>query len=313
MGEKDTQAIRGVLEGYRDKSGEILPGNILDIAEAKLIESVDQKGFSFPTNEGMRKVTKVPELNKLAKDPVIEEIARNIRITIAGVMAKNGGLYAGTNAFHHGHLAYLTKSEGILSYDMNAIVPYGFAFIVGLVGGINDPHEFRRQVTEFAINPMSIGDFFKDTSLENAGLLSSEIKPGVFKKISRRLFEGVVSTMNGFNPALHGKNCLVPPVFCWDETSYNYFRQLVLQDKVVGMTQRVENRGFIGSLAKAVDIFGLEDINSIYFSSIFDPRFAGPKARKDFIKYLKSSGMSRGTQIIESFLNGGWIVYDLKE
>ena len=132
----DKQAARGAVAGYIGRSKSIFDENLLDIAEQKIVDLRSDKGFSFPTNEGMRKITKRPEIEKLDKDPSLSKLREIIRTTIDGVESqKKGGLYVGVNAFHHGHLAYLSKSEAVLAVDMNELVPYGFAFIIGIVAG----------------------------------------------------------------------------------------------------------------------------------------------------------------------------------
>jgi hypothetical protein len=286
---------------------------VLDVAEQELIKSLSKKGFSFSTNEGMRRVTKEPEIDKLENDKTILQIARNIRKTIGGIRENGGGLYAGTNAFHHGHLAFISKSESILAYDINPIVPYGFAFIVGLVGGTATPDDFRQQVCEIALNPKKIGDYFKGTPMENSGLLSSSLNDSERERLIKPLFQGIMTTMNEFNPAIHGKETPTPPVFCWNEQSYNYFRRLILRDKVAGLVQNVVSKGFIGSLANAVSGFGVDRLNTLYFSSIFDPRFAGSSSRKKFVDELNKRKMGEGVQVVESFLNGGWVIYDIAD
>jgi hypothetical protein len=309
----DRHMVKDAVNAYGGRSLEISGASVLDAAEAQLVSAFHTKGFSFPTNEGMRKITKPPEMHKLESDPNISTIARNIRTTMSGLRdTKPGGLYAGTNAFHHGHLAYLSRSEGVLAYDMNPLIPYGFAFIVGLVGGSERSSDFRNQVCEIALNPDKIGDYFKDTPMENSGLLSSNLSDQQRADYIRPLFQGIMTTMDEFNPAIHGPSRFVPPVFCWDEQSYNYFRQLILQEKVAGMVKNVVSQGFIGNLANAVSGFGVGHVNTLYFSSIFDPRFAGPSARKKYVSDLRKKDMADGVQVVESFLNSGWIVYDIK-
>ena len=139
----DPEALKGGVEGYLGRSSEIFDESFLDLVEDELEELQTQKGFSFPTNEGMRKITRSPEVEKIDQDPVLSELTSTIRTTIDGVdKSKEGGVYMGVNAFHHGHLAYLSKSEAVVSVDMNKLVPYGFGFIVGLLSVAKTPPKF---------------------------------------------------------------------------------------------------------------------------------------------------------------------------
>ena len=84
MGELDFGAIRGGVEGYIGRSKEIFDADFLDYAEGE-IESLQTKhgsGFSFPTNEGLRKITKQPEIDKTENDPVLQKVEGIIRTTI---------------------------------------------------------------------------------------------------------------------------------------------------------------------------------------------------------------------------------------
>lgn len=156
MGEIDTGAFQGAIAGYVERSLQISPTSILDTQEEQLAEGFGLKGFSFPTNEGHQKITKPPELRRLGEDRTIGTIADNIRTTIHSIQERPGGLYTGVNAFHHGHIAYLSKSEAIVSADMNEIVPWGYAFMFGLTAGSSNPEKFREQVNLVAAEPKKI-------------------------------------------------------------------------------------------------------------------------------------------------------------
>jgi hypothetical protein len=307
----DEGSLRGSVEGYIGRSEELFDADYLNYAEGELTRLQNDKGFSFPTNEGMRKVTKTPELNRLDEDPELSLLAGNIRTTIHGVDSKKeGGLYFGVNAFHHGHLAYLSESEAMVNVDMNKLVPYGFAFIVGMVGAIKTPEDFRNQVGAMAADPRKFQDFFRNTRLEETILVQSESDEAV--RARRRLITGFMETMDEFDPAKHGSN-KVPPVFCHNTAAYDYFRTLAVQDKIAGIKGKLEGKGFVNLLAKAMNGFPLKkpELNTVYASSVFDPRFAGPKERKSFIKQLRNKGHNN-FQVIESFLNSGWVVYDIE-
>jgi hypothetical protein len=308
----DRGSLKGSVEGYIKQSKEIFDEDFLNSSEEKLIKAFEMKGFSFPTNEGMRKVTKEPETHKIEDDPTLGRLINNLRTTINGVRSnKKGGIYAGVNAFHHGHLAYLSKSEAVVAVDMNELVPHGFAFVVGMVGAIKTPEDFRQQVSLMAANPELFKDFFEGTEMEKSVLVNSEDKEMVAGR--KRLLDGLVSTMKEFDPSLHGSTT-VPPVFCYDKDAYNYFRTLILQDKVAGAKAKLDGAGMINILAKATNSLDvkLHELNSLYVSSCFDPRFAGPKERLKFFNKLQGEGY-KDMQIIESFLNSGWIVYDIKD
>jgi hypothetical protein len=308
----DKAALKGSIEGYLGRSSEIFDQPFLDLAEKELEGLRKDKGFSFPTNEGMRKITKNPEMKKINDDPVLLRLASNIRKTIHGVGSnKEGGIYAGVNGFHHGHLAYLSKSEGIIAADMNKIVPYGFSFIVGTVGAIKSPDDFRNQISLMAADPRKFKEFFYNTGLEESILVSSDSPDADFTR--NRLLKGFIDTMNEFDPFIHGQD-KIPPVFCWDENAYDYFRTLILQDKVAGAKTKLQGNGFMELLSKSLSSFSLdrEELNTLYVSSCFDPRFLGPKDRGKFLKKLSDAGMA-DCQMVESFLNSGWIVYDIKE
>lgn len=308
----DSEAVRGSIEGYLGKSKEIFDANFLDLAEEKIGEIQEMKGFSFPTNEGMRKVTKTPELKKLEQDPSLRKLRSIIQDTIHSVGSKKtGGIYAGVNAFHHGHLAYLTKSEAIVSVDMNQLIPHGFAFMVGMVAGARNPEEFKQQVGIMAANPETLRDFFQNTELGSSVLVQSDHPDAA--RARKRLLEGLLTTMNEFDPMIHGQT-KVPPVFCEDKDAYDYFRTLVVQDKVAGGTTKLQGKGMMNVLSKALEVFDptLPEINTLYVSSCYDPRFLGPKEREQFFKRLKDEGHTN-FQMIESFLNSGWIVYDVGE
>lgn len=303
----DKSASQGAIEGYLGRSKEIFNQDLLDISEAEFINGIKKhgSGFSFPTNEGMRKITKNPETGKIESDEILEKFIGSLRTTIRGVSSpKMGGMYAGVNAFHHGHLAYLSKSEAVISVDYNKLVPYGFGFIVGLVGGAKTPEDFKKQVALLATNPKMADDFFGKTGL---GVEDNENKLAAFN----RMLSGLLSVMNEFDPRIHGQN-KIPPVFCEDKDAYNYFRTLILQDKVAGIKANLKTESFIGLLSLALDNMKLEvpEINSLYVSSCYDPRFLKPAERGKMLKALQTQGHSN-IQMIESFLNSGWIVYDL--
>jgi hypothetical protein len=305
----DMGAVKSSVEGYMTQSF-LLDERFLDLKEDELIAGLNKKGFSFPTNEGMRKVTKRPELEKIDDDPVLYRVASNIRDTIGSVRSnKKGGLYAGVNAFHHGHLAYCSRSEAIVAVDMNKLIPYGFAFIVGLVGGIEQPEDFRKQVSLMAAEPERLRDFFQGTDLEQTALVTSESEEA--DSARRRLLTGLLSTMNEFNPNISSD---VPPVFCNDRDTYNYFRELILKDKVSGITSALEGKGFVKTLTNAIEGMDLDrqELNTMYVSSCFDPRFIGPEGRKAFVRKLQNAGFS-DFQMIESFLNSGWVIYDVED
>lgn len=303
----DKNALQGAVEGYLGRSEQLFNNNLLDISEQEFLDGFKKhgSGFSFPTNEGMRKITKNPELAEIESDKVLKKFIDSLRVTIRGVSSpKVGGVYAGVNAFHHGHLAYLSKSEVIISVDYNKLVPYGFGFIVGLIGGAKTPDDFKKQVALLVANPRMIDDFFGKTKLS---VESDSNKQAIVK----RLLTGILSVMKEFNPRIHGQN-KIPPVFCEDSDSYNYFRTLIMQDKVAGIKTNLEAESFIGVLSKALDGFRLEvpEINSLYVSSCYDPRFLKPIERGNLLKKLQDKGHSN-IQIIESFLNSGWIVYNI--
>jgi hypothetical protein len=307
----DRGSLKGSVEGYIKQSKEIFDEDFLNSSEEKIIKALNMKGFSFPTNEGMRKITKKPETHKIENDPTLDRLVKNLRTTTNGVRSnKTGGVYAGVNAFHHGHLAYLSKSEAVVAVDMNELVPHGFAFVVGMVGAIKTPEDFRHQVGLMAANPERFKDFFAGTDLEKSVLVNSEEEKMINAR--RRLLDGLVSTMSEFNPALHGST-VTPPVFCYDKDAYNYFRTLILQDKVAGVKVKLDGAGMINILAKALDSFNVDtrELNTLYVSSCFDPRFAGPQERLKFFNKLSKEGY-KDMQIIESFLNSGWIVYDIE-
>ena len=313
MAEFDIEAMQGGVEGYLERSREIFNLDFLEYAEGELekLQTKHGSGFSFPTNEGMRKITKHPEMNKLENDPVLSDLIEGIRTTIRGItVPKQGGIYAGMNAFHHGHVAYLSKSEAVVAVDYNKLVPYGFSFIVGLVGGAKTPEAFRKQVGAMAANPRIFEDVFVKTGLGRTALLNSEAPEVV--KARERLLRGFVEVMDEFDPLVHGKD-RIPPVFCTDPDSYNYFRTLVLQDKVAGAKSKLQGEGFMNILAKSIDAFkvSLPEVNTVYTSSCFDPRFLGAKERGVFLARLKKNGFSN-VQLVESFLNSGWIVYDVR-
>ncbi|MBI3633593.1 MAG: hypothetical protein HY226_04860 [Candidatus Vogelbacteria bacterium] len=311
MGNIDKQAAKGAVEGYLGRSKSIFNESLLDIAEQKIVDLRSDKGFSFPTNEGMRKITKRPEIEKLDKDPSLSKLREIIRTTIDGVQnLKKGGLYVGVNAFHHGHLAYLSKSEAILAVDMNELVPYGFAFIVGLTAGAKDPESFKKQVSLLTTSPEKLRDFFEDTELGRTALVQSDADEAQFAR--KRLLTGLLSTLEEFNPKIHGQR-KIPPVFCNDTDAYNYFRTLIVQDKVAGGIAKLQGKKLLGAIASAMDSFelALPQLNTLYVSSCFDPRFAGPKSRLKFLDDLRMKGFDN-IQIVESFLNSGWIIYDVE-
>jgi hypothetical protein len=308
----DKAALKGSIEGYLGRSSEIFDQEFLDLAESELAGLRKDKGFSFPTNEGMRKITKEPETRKIDDDPVLSRLSGNIRKTIKGVGSnKEGGVYAGVNGFHHGHLAFLSKSEAIVAADMNKIVPYGFSFIVGTVGAIKTPEDFREQISLMAADPKKFKEFFSNTGLEGSILVSGGSPAAELAR--QRLLKGFIDTMNEFDPQIHGQD-KIPPVFCWDKDAYDYFRMLVLQDKVAGAKAKLQGYGFMDLLSRSLDAFNLDrkELNTFYASSCFDPRFLGPKERSKFLKKLSDNGMT-DYQVVESFLNSGWIVYDIKE
>ncbi len=306
----DKNALKSSVEGYTGRSRMIFDESFLELSEKELDEYQRMKGFSFPTNEGMRKITKDPELEKIENDPVLSRLTSTIRTTINGVRSsKEGGLYVGVNAFHHGHLAFLSKSEAIVSVDMNKFVPYGFAFIVGLVGGAKTVDDFGRQVTTLAASPEKLRDFFENTELGKTALVQGDSPQA--RRARQALLQGILSTMNEFNPMVHGQN-IVPPVFCTNQDSYDYFRTLVMQDKVAGASAKLQGKKMIGILSRSLESFSmtLPELNTMYVSSCFDPRFLGPKERNKFLDPLKEKGQTN-VQMIESFLNSGWIVYDV--
>lgn len=303
----DQNALRGSVEGYLGRSKQLFDQNLLDISEAEFLAGLQKhgSGFSFPTNEGMRKITKTPDLDKIESDEVLSGFIDSLRTTIRGVKSpKSGGVYAGVNAFHHGHLAYLSKSEAVVGVDYNKLIPYGFGFIVGLVGGAETKEDFKNQVASLAADPKMLDDFFGKTglSVENDAQKRAAVS---------RLLSGLLSVMKEFDPRIHGQN-KIPPVFCEDGGAYNYFRTLIMQDKVAGVHANLKAESFIGVLAKALEGFKLDlpEINSLYVSSCYDPRFLKPAERNKMIKQLRQAGHSN-VQMIESFLNSGWIVYDI--
>jgi len=304
----DPIALHGAVDGYLGRSKELFDQNLLDISEEEFVENTKKhgSGFSFPTNEGLRKITKNPETNSIKSDKTLADFSDYLRTTIRGVKPiKEGGLYAGVNAFHHGHLAHLSKSEALISVDYNKLVPYGFGFIVGMVGGLKTPEDFKNQAALLAANPKMIDDVFGKTGL---GVGDSENKLAVVS----RLLKSLVTVMDEFDPRLHGQN-KIPPVFCEDKDAYNYFRTLILQNKVAGLKANLKAESFIGVLATALDGFKMElpEINSLYVSSCYDPRFLKPIEREKIFKALKKQG-HKNIQMIESFLNSGWIVYDVE-
>ena len=126
------------------------------------------------------------------------------------------------------------------------------------------------------------------------------------------MLRGFVSVMDEFDPLLHGQD-KVPPVFCTDQAAYDYFRTLAIQDRIAGAQTKLQSKKTFGALAKALDVFNLDvpEINTLYVSSCFDPRFAGPKQRKKFLQKV-GGGQSGQMQVVESFLNSGWIVYEVE-
>jgi hypothetical protein len=303
----DTGALGGAVEGYFEQSKSLFNQELLDLSEEEFKKNQEKhgSGFSFPTNEGLRKITKMPEVERAEADPEIQKYLDSLRLTIRGVKPnKDGGLYAGVNAFHHGHLAYLSKSEAIVNIDYNKIVPYGFGFIVGLVGAAKTPEDFKNQVGAMVANPGMLEDVFGKTKFSQT---VSEKNTAVHT----RLLKGLLSVMDEFNPAIHGQE-KIPPVFCCDQDAYNYFRTLVLKDKVTGVNANLQAESFIGTLAAALENMQLEteEINSLYVSSCYDPRFLKPSGRQELLKKLRKKGY-KNIQMIESFLNSGWIVYDI--
>ena len=66
------------------------------------------------------------------------------------------------------------------------------------------------------------------------------------------------------------------------------------------------------ALARSLSAFNpnVSELNTLYVSSCFDPRFAGPKERTKFVGAMGREG-HQNVQMVESFLNSGWIVYDV--
>lgn len=310
MAPLDKEGMRGSVEGYLGRSREMFDLSFLEYAEGEIGRLQQSKGFAFPTGEGMRKVTKQPEMRKLAQDPLLKEWQDSIRTTIRGIRpVKEGGLYAGVNAFHHGHIAYLSRSEAAIAVDMNKLVPYGFAFVVGLAGGARTPAEFKEQAATMHTNPQTFRDIFANTALGGSPLVEKDTDE--VRQARDRLLRGVVSVMNEFDPLAHGQD-KIPPVFCADADAYNYFRTLAVQDRIAGAKTMLQGEQMIGIIAKAISVWPLavRELNTIYVSSCFDPRFSRPKERRRFIDNLARSG-HRGIQIVESFLNSGWIAYEV--
>lgn len=154
-------------------------------------------------------------------------------------------------------------------------------------------------------NQKKLQDWLGGTEYE--GLLNSDKK----LVIAQKLIQGILSTVNEFQP-FTGKK--IPPVFCCDSDAYDYFRTLVLKDRVAGVTAPIQSKNFVETLAKATTNFQLDnkDLNTFYASSCFDPRFLGSNGRKNVFESLSKKGF-KDFQVVESFLNSGWIVYDVQQ